>query len=60
MSEGKQPTVSESYRIRAQECRIKAQTFRDESARTQMLQLAADYERKAIRAEASERGESLP
>jgi hypothetical protein len=51
MSERKPIPASEGYRARAKECRAKAQTFRDQKARTQMLQLAADYERKALQAE---------
>lgn len=39
---------------RAEECRLKVQSFQDEKVRTQMLQLAADYNRKARRAEALE------
>ena len=46
--------ASQRYRARAEECRIQAESFRDPKARTQMLQLAADYERKAVRAEAFE------
>jgi len=46
--------ASQRYRTRAEECRLKAQSFRDEKARTQMLQLAADYDRKAVQAEAFE------
>lgn len=42
------------YRARAEECRVHARSFRDENARTEMLQLAADYERKAVQAEAFE------
>lgn len=51
-----EPTVlaSQRYRARAEECRLKAQSFRNEKARTQMLQLAADYDRKAAQAEAFE------
>jgi hypothetical protein len=46
--------ASQRYRVRAEECRIQAESFRDPKARTQMLQLAADYERKAVQAEAFE------
>jgi hypothetical protein len=46
--------ASQRYRARAEECRIQAESFRDPKARTQMLQLAADYERKAVQAEAFE------
>ena len=43
--------ASQRYRARADECRAKAQAFRDSKARIQMLQLAADYDRKAVQAE---------
>lgn len=46
--------ASQRYRARAEECRLKAQSFRNEKARTQMFQLAADYDRKAVQAEAFE------
>ena len=46
--------ASQRYRARAEECRLKAQSFRGEKARTQMLQLAADYDRKAVQAEVFE------
>ena len=45
---------SERCRILAQECRVRAETFRNEPQRVQMLQLAADYDRKARQAEAIE------
>jgi hypothetical protein len=45
-------TVSQQYRTRAIECRTKAQTFRDPKARARMLEVAAEYERKADQAEA--------
>jgi hypothetical protein len=54
MSEHAPILPSQRYRARADECRIKAQSFRDPKARTQMLQLAADYDRKAVQAEALE------
>ena len=38
----------------AKECRSKAQSLRNVKPRTQMFQLAADYERKANLAEALE------
>ena len=38
----------------AHECRVRAETFRNEQPRVQMLQLAADYDRKAKQAEAIE------
>ena len=47
-------TLSERCRALAEECRAKARSFHNEKPRTQMFQLAADYERKAIRAEALE------
>jgi len=47
--------ASQRYRARAEECRLNARSFRDESARTEMLHLAADYERKAVQAEVFER-----
>jgi hypothetical protein len=43
-------TVSQQYRTRAIECRTKAQTFRDPKARARMLEVAAEYERKADQA----------
>ena len=46
--------ASQRYRARAEECRLKAQSFRDPKARAQMLQLAADYDRKAVQAEGLE------
>jgi hypothetical protein len=54
MSERPPIPANQIYRARAEECRLKAQSFRDPKARTQMLQLAADYERKAVQAEAFE------
>lgn len=45
---------SQRYRARADECRAKADTFRNPKARAQMLKLAADYDRKAVQAEAFE------
>jgi hypothetical protein len=47
--------ASQRYRAHAEECRLNAWSFRDDSVRTKMLQLAADYERKAVQAEAFER-----
>ena len=41
---------SQRYRARADECRAKAQLFRDPKARAQMLQIAADNDRKAVQA----------
>ena len=40
-------SLSQQYRARAEECRTKAQTFRDPKARARMLDVAAEYERKA-------------
>ena len=48
------PSLSERYHALAGECRAKAQSFFSEKPRNQMLQLAAEYERKAIRAEHAE------
>lgn len=50
----KELPLSERCRALAEECRAKARSFRNEKPRTQMLQLASDYERKAVRAEALE------
>jgi hypothetical protein len=47
-------SLSERCRALADECRSKARSFRNEKPRIQMLQLAADYERKANLAEALE------
>lgn len=47
-------SLSQQYRARAEQCRAKAQTFRDPKARAPMLDVAAEYERKAKQAEASE------
>ena len=44
--------LSQEYRRRAEECRSKAQTFRDPKARARMLDVAAEYERKSRQAEA--------
>jgi hypothetical protein len=41
---------SERCRILAQECRVRAESFQNETSRLQMLQLADDYERKALQA----------
>ena len=49
-----QSSLSQQYRARAEECRIRAQAFRDPKARARMLDVAAEYERKAKQAEASE------
>jgi hypothetical protein len=47
-------SLSQVYRARAEECRTKAQMFRDPKARARMLDLASEYERKANQAEALE------
>lgn len=47
-------TLSERLRALAEECRASARSLRNVKPRTQMFQLAADYERKARRAEALE------
>ena len=51
MSESKPLPFSGRCRALAQECRAKAQSFQNEETRTRMLQLADDYERKALQAE---------
>lgn len=50
--------ASQRYRARAEECRLRAQSLRDPRIRAQMLRLAADYESKAMQAEAFEIKES--
>ena len=47
MSERKSLTLTERCRALAQECRTKAHSFTSVKPRTQMFQLADDYERKA-------------
>ena len=54
MSEHKMLTLSQRCHALAEECRSKARSFRNEKPRTQMFQLAADYERKANLAESLE------
>ena len=54
MSERTPILSSQRYRARAEECRIQGESFRGPKARTQMLQLAANYDRKAVQAEAIE------
>jgi len=54
MSEGKVLSLSQRCHALAEECRLKARSFRNEKPRTQMFQLAADYERKANLAETLE------
>ena len=44
-------TISQQYRQLAEECRKSAQTFSDLNARTRMLGIAAEYERKGKEAE---------
>ena len=44
-------SLSERCRALAAGCRSKARSFQNDKPRTQMLQLAADYERKARLAE---------
>jgi hypothetical protein len=51
MSKSKPLPFSERCRVLAQECRAKARVFRNDDTRTRMLQLADDYERKALQAE---------
>ena len=60
MSERETITLSERCRALAHQCRAKAQSFRNEKPRTQMLQLADDYEHKARQAEAFEALEQKP
>jgi hypothetical protein len=48
------PPASQKYRACAKECRRQAQSFRDPKARNRILQIAADYERKARLAKAFE------
>jgi len=50
--------ASQRYRARAEECRQRAVSIHDPRTRTQMLRLAADYESKAMQAEAFEIKES--
>jgi len=58
MSERAPIPANQRYRARAEQCRAQAKSFRDPKARTQMLQLAADYDRKAVQADALENKES--
>jgi hypothetical protein len=46
--------LSQEYRRRSEECRSKAQTFRDPKARARMLNVASEYDRKSRQAEALE------
>ena len=50
----KPPLLSERYRALAKQCRETAQSYHNEQPRTRMMQLASDYERKAIQAETAE------
>jgi hypothetical protein len=50
----KSPLLSERYRALAKECRETAQFNHSEQTRMRMMQLASDYERKAIQAETAE------
>ena len=43
---------SERYRACAEACRREAQTFLSKTMQARMFQLAADYERRAVQAEA--------
>jgi hypothetical protein len=47
-------SLSQQYRARAEECRSKAQMFRNPKACVRMLDPASEYERKAKQAEAPE------
>jgi GTP-sensing pleiotropic transcriptional regulator CodY len=60
MSGHKPLLFSERCRVLAQECRAKAQSFRNEKPRLQMLQLADDYERRALQAEEIEASLRVP
>jgi hypothetical protein len=51
-------TLSDHYRVRADECRRQAETFENAIARYRMLDVAAEYERKARKAEAKENPET--
>ena len=53
-------SLSQRCRALAEECRSKAQSFRNVRARTQMVHLATDYERKANLAEALETSLRMP
>ena len=58
MSERTPIPSSQRYRARAEQCRIQAEPFRDPKARTQMLQLGAECDRKAAQAEEIEMEEA--
>jgi hypothetical protein len=44
--------IGQQYRQLAEECRKSAQTFSDLNARTRLLDIAAEYERKGKQADA--------
>ena len=44
-------TISQQYRQLAEECRKRALTLSDPNARTRMLDIAAEYERKCKKTE---------
>jgi len=44
-------TISQQYRQLADVCRKRAETFSDPSARTRLLEIAAEYERKSKQSE---------
>jgi hypothetical protein len=52
MSQRAPRPTSHKYRACAKECRRQAQSFRDRKTRTRVLEIAAEYERKARQAEA--------
>jgi hypothetical protein len=54
MSERAPLPAGQKYRACAKECRRQAQSFRDPKARSRVLQIAAEYERKARQAETFE------
>jgi len=56
----KRMPLSERCRALADECRAKVHSFRNEKLRTQMFQLAADYERKPKIAEELETRIEVP
>jgi hypothetical protein len=53
-------SLSQRCRALAEECRSKARLFRNDKPRTQLFQLAADYERKANLAETLETSLQTP
>ena len=54
MLERRPVPAGKRHRARAEECRIQAEVISRPEARTQILQLAADYDRKAEQVEAIE------